>query len=43
MGGYEVGWDGTDDRGGRVGPGIYYLRLSAGDVRSQQKVVVVTR
>ncbi|HET9326393.1 MAG TPA: S8 family serine peptidase [Candidatus Eisenbacteria bacterium] len=40
-GDYQVAWDGTNDRGARVGPGIYYVRLSAGGVHSQQKVAVV--
>ena len=40
-GDYEVGWDGRDDGGTRVVPGIYYLRLSAGGVRSQQKIAVL--
>ena len=41
IGEYEVRWDGTDDRGARLAPGIYYLRLTAGGAHGEQKVAVV--
>jgi hypothetical protein len=41
VGEYEVTWNGTDEHGSRVRPGIYYLRLSAGETRRDQKVAVV--
>jgi hypothetical protein len=33
-------WNGCDDRGGRVAPGVYYCRLQAGDFTAAQKLVV---
>lgn len=38
---YRVTWDVSDDRGQRVAPGVYFLRLRAGDVAEQKKVMVV--
>jgi hypothetical protein len=36
----HVYWNGCDDRGGRVAPGVYYCRLQAGDFAAAQKLVV---
>lgn len=33
-------WNGCDDRGGRVAPGVYYCRFRAGDFTAAQKLVV---
>ena len=38
----ELGWDGTDDQGERVSPGLYLVKLSVeGDARSSAAVRVV--
>lgn len=34
-------WDGHDNRGSRVGPGVYFIRIAAGDKSEVKKVVVV--
>ena len=36
----SVNWDGTDDRGIRLPPGVYVVLLEAGDERTQVKVVM---
>ena len=36
-----VVWDGTDDAGLRLGPGVYFVRLSAPGIRHVRKAVVV--
>gem|GEM_PF-3258994 len=33
-------WNGCDDRGRRVAPGVYYCRFRAGEFRAAQKLVV---
>jgi len=33
-------WDGRDDRGSRVAPGVYYCRFRAGDYLAARKLVV---
>ncbi len=39
--GYQYAvWNGRDERGRRVAPGVYYFRLKAGDCRAVQKLVV---
>ena len=38
---YRLRWDGTDQRGVRVPPGIYSARLRAGHTARSVKVVVV--
>jgi hypothetical protein len=38
---YEVVWDGTDDGGTRVPPGIYFLKLRAGGWTDSQKISVL--
>jgi subtilisin family serine protease len=38
---YAVEWNTADDRGVRVGPGVYYLDFRAGDVAQHRKLVVV--
>jgi hypothetical protein len=36
-----VAWDGADDRGDRVAPGIYYVSLHAGTLNQVTKIAVV--
>jgi hypothetical protein len=36
----SVYWNGFDDHGRRVAPGVYYCRFRAGDYRAVQKLVV---
>lgn len=36
-----VSWNGRDDHGRRVSPGLYFLRAAAGDTRAVRKVVVL--
>jgi hypothetical protein len=38
---YSVHWDGTNSTGGRALPGIYFVRLAAGDLVSSRKVVLL--
>ncbi len=40
---YEVEWDGRDSRGRPMRPGVYFLRLVAGDRESVRRLVVVDR
>src|SRR5262245_30381104 len=40
---HELTWDATDDRGRRVGAGVYFYRMDAGSWRSQRKVVFLER
>jgi hypothetical protein len=37
----EISWDGTDDRGQRVQPGLYVYRLSVGDLNLSRRMIVV--
>ena len=39
-GAYEIGWDGTDDKGQRVGPGVYLARMTTGSFRSTEHLIV---
>jgi hypothetical protein len=41
MGGEELIWDGKDQTGFRVAPGVYLYRLEAGSIRKDGRVVVV--
>ena len=41
MGRHVLGWDGTDATGRPVGPGIYYVRLQAGQSKSTMKLALV--
>ena len=41
VGRYRIQWDGTDDRGARLAPGMYQLRFAAGTRQQAQKVVVL--
>ena len=36
---YRLAWDGLDDRGNRVGAGIYFYRLTAGRFTDVRRVV----
>ncbi len=36
---HRVMWDGRDEAGRRVGPGVYYCRMSAGEFRAMGKLV----
>lgn len=38
-GAHEILWDGTDDAGRLVGPGVYFLRLRAGGQSADRKLV----
>ena len=38
---YSVSWDGTDNYGRQVTSGVYYYRLSAGDVIQSRKMVLL--
>ena len=38
---YEVGWNGQNDRGERVGSGIYFYRLTAPGYSRTRKIVLV--
>jgi hypothetical protein len=37
---YRVHWDGRDDRGARVGSGVYIYTIDAGDFRATRKMVL---
>jgi flagellar hook assembly protein FlgD len=40
--GYKsVTWDGRNDRGSHVGPGVYLYRMKAGSFTTTKKMVVV--
>ncbi len=39
-GAYSVTWNGTDDRGRSLANGVYFVRLTAGDYRATEKVVL---
>ena len=40
--GYKtITWNGTDNRGRKVGSGVYYVKMIAGDYSSVQKVVIM--
>lgn len=36
---HTASWDGRDDAGRRVAPGVYYCRMSAGEFRAMRKLV----
>jgi hypothetical protein len=38
---YNLKWLGTDDKGRKVGAGIYFVKLDAGDFRAVKKIVVI--
>ncbi len=37
---YNVAWNGVDDRGREVAHGVYFVRLTAGDYRATEKLVL---
>jgi hypothetical protein len=39
-GAYSVTWNGADDRGRNLANGVYFVRLTAGDYRATEKVVL---
>ena len=39
-GAYSVTWNGADDRGRSLAHGVYFVRLTAGDYRATEKVVL---
>ena len=41
VGRYRVQWNGTDDGGTRVAPGVYQMQFSAGAVRQSRMLVVL--
>jgi hypothetical protein len=38
---YDVGWDGTDNRGTPVSAGVYFLKFEAGDLKQTKKIVLL--
>ena len=34
-------WDGTDDSGRRLTPGVYFIRLKTGDIRESRKTILL--
>jgi hypothetical protein len=40
-GSYKINWDGKDDSGNRVVPGIYFYKLITSDYRSVKKMVIL--
>jgi hypothetical protein len=38
---HRVTWGGQDERGRRASPGLYFIRLDAGDFHSSQRVVLL--
>ena len=40
-GSHRVFWDGRDQRGRAVAPGLYYARMSAGGVQASRTIIVV--
>ena len=39
-GAYSVTWNGADDRGRSLAHGVYFVRLTAGDYRATEKLVL---
>jgi len=39
-GSHALDWDGRDEGGGRLSPGLYFCQLSAGSVRETRRVVL---
>jgi flagellar hook assembly protein FlgD len=37
---YEIGWDGLDDRGRTVAPGVYFAVLTMGGERVTQRLLI---
>lgn len=37
---YEIGWDGLDDRGVRVAPGVYIAMMTVGSGRLMQRLIL---
>ena len=42
-GAHSVAWDGTDNKGRRVGPGVYLCRMTAEGFQNQQRMVLLGR
>ena len=40
-GSHSIGWDGTDSSGGQVARGVYFVRMSAGEFRASEKLVLL--
>jgi hypothetical protein len=38
---YTIHWDGKDNNGNRVAPGIYFYRLEAGEFKASKKLVIL--
>ncbi len=38
---YQVSWDGKDDRGAAVSPGVYFYEYAAGATRMQKKALLI--
>jgi len=36
-----IKWDGKDDAGRRVGPGVYFYKLKAGEFEAIRKMVII--
>ena len=41
VGSYRLMWDGADDRGSRVGSGVYFVRLEASGVQKSRVISLV--
>jgi hypothetical protein len=41
VGRYQVGWDGTNDRGDRISSGVYFYRLTAPGYASTRKMILL--
>lgn len=40
-GAHSAAWDGRDDGGQKVGNGVYFYRIVAGDWRSERKLILL--
>jgi hypothetical protein len=38
---YDVFWNGTNEKGGKTGSGVYFYRMNAGDYTSLKKMILM--